>query len=451
LDLSDNRLTSLNDGTFAGLHLHQLFLNGNKRLVLNSGHPFANLTVFGLYLHDCRLTRVDLDILAPLDGSLRVLWLSENRLHRLDPALSRLFASLNHFRVADNRLHCNCELFWLWRLYDEQRRRTNINLMLEESPECSSPAWLRGRHFDEVSEADLRCRAPTLADVEVTLTDGDDDDVSQSSAHRRLVLRCTAIGDPTPNVHWIRAPPTTDELLLPTSMTQDAVDDMAEALLVLNGDDVQSASPDSRAFTCVANNIVGNVTVTVRRIPQAWKVAAGSEQDDGVAPRYTYVSSGMAEVTGMDERRVIIQRSRFSSDLTTRSTGGSVDACSVLSENGTDSSQLSWSRELCGGRDRRLRASSTLDRRGVQSSAESHDRRQYAVKHLVVAVLLTVLLTATTVVAVVAICLRHRCRSNSTAVPPHQRPITDNAAQLTASATAPVYDTVAHLTRKSLS
>ena len=98
LDLSDNLLGQLADGTFAGLRLHQLFLNGNRRLALDAGRPFADLTVSGLYLHDCRLARLDAGTLAPMTGSLRVLWLSENRLSRLDPALSGLFASLDHFR-----------------------------------------------------------------------------------------------------------------------------------------------------------------------------------------------------------------------------------------------------------------------------------------------------------------------------------------------------------------
>ena len=448
LDLSDNRLATLSDGTFAGLHLHQLFLNGNQRLVLDGGRPFANMTVFGLYLHDCRLTRIDVGTVASLDGSLRVLWLSENRLNRLDPALSPLFASLDHFRLADNRLHCNCELSWLWRLYDEQRRRSNEDPMSEEVLECASPASLRGRHFDELSEDDFRCRAPTLADVEVTLIEEDyDDDVSQSSRHRRLVLRCTATGDPTPNVYWIR--PSHRTVLPPTSMIQkDAVDDVSEALLVLNDDGVQSTSPERRLFTCVASNVVGNVTLTVRSVLRTWEVAADTENNEA-SPSYTYVNGDVAEVSAIDDRRLLIQRNRLSAEMTSsRSVGRSGYACSVLSENRTQSSS---SHELCGGRDRRLRASSPLERHGAQSSAGSDDVWQFGVAHLVAAVVATVLLTAMSVVTVVVICLRHHGRSTRKAVPQHPRPATERAGRRTVSATTLVYDTVARLTRKSLS
>ena len=442
LDLSDNRLTTLSDGTFAGLHLHQLFLNGNHRLVLDGGRPFANLTVFGLYLHDCRLTRIDAGTVASLDGSLRVLWLSENRLSRLDSALGRLFASLDHFRLADNRLHCNCELSWLWRLHDEYRRRRNENPMSEEAPECVSPTSLRGQNFDELRQDDLRCQAPTLADIEVTLID-DDDDVGQSSGHRRLLLRCTATGDPTPNVYWIRTsttaslPPTTSSMI-----RKDSTDDVGEALLVLNDDDVQSTSPEHRSFTCVASNVVGEVTLTVRRVLRTLKVAADIENDEA-APRYTYINGDVAEMSAVNDRRLLIQRNRFSAKMSTESVDRSRFACSVLSENRANSS----SGELCGGRDRRLRAS---DGHSDQSFAESDDTRQFRLAHLLTAVMLTVLLTATSVVGVVAVCLRHHSRSTS-AQPQQPRTTTDNASRQTVSATALVYDTVAHLTRKSLS
>jgi len=447
LDLSDNRLTSLSDATFAGLRLHQLFLNGNQRLELNGGRPFANLTVFGLYLHDCRLTRVDVETLAQLDGYLRVLWLSDNQLGTLDPQLSRLFASLDHFRLDDNRLHCNCELSWLWHIYDDQRRRRGEDLLLEEAPECTSPAWLRGRHFNDLSEDDLQCRAPTLADVEVTLMNDDDDDndAGQSSSRRRLVLRCSATGDPTPNVYWIRPSTSVSELLPPTSTTQkDVVNDVGEALLVLNDDDVQSTSPDSGAFTCVASNVVGNVTVTVLRVPHTWQVASGTDND--VAPPHI---NGVlqAEMTASDERRLLIHRNVIPAELTTRSLGGSGYACSFPSINGTNSSS---SLELCGGRDRRLRASSPLDLRGVQWSTASDDVRQYGLKHLVAAVVVTVLLTVTAVVAAVAVWMRHGDRSSSAVQSQHQRPVTDDAAgQVVSAATTSVCDTVVRLNRKA--
>jgi len=462
LDLSDNRLTSLSDATFAGLHLHQLFLNGNQRLALNVGRPFANLTVFGLYLHDCQLTRVDARTLAPLDGSLRVLWLSENRLSRLDPALGGLFRSLDHFRLTDNRLHCNCELSWLWRAYDEQRRRRGKDLMAEEAPECLSPASLRGRHFGELSDGDLRCSTPTLADVEVMLIDDDDDndddaDAGQSSGRRSLVLRCTATGDPTPNVIWIKPSTSSSRLPPPTSSTKnDTVDDVGDAVLVLNDEDVQLTSLEDSTYTCVASNVVGNATVTVRQVLRMWNIAGDDENDElEIGP--PYFDDNVAELTGVeDERRLLMHRNVVSSELNTSSAGGTDFTCIFSSVNGTDLFQSSsyYYHELCGGRDRRLRASSSLDGRRVQSSSSASDERQYGVKYLVAAIVVTVLLTAISAVAAVSVWLRRTggistC-SGGGAELQHQQPVTvpDGASRPTVSATTSVCDTVVQLTRK---
>ena len=447
LDLSDNRLTTLSDGTFSGHHLHQLFLNGNQRLQLDSGRPFANLTVSGLYLHDCRLRRINAGVLEPLIGSLRVLWLSENRLTGLDPVLRRLFASVEHFHLADNRLHCNCELSWLWRVYDERRRRGDTDLQSEDGAECASPPSLRGRHLGELNEDDLRCRAPTLADVEVTLRAEDNSDDRASGRRRRLMLRCTATGDPTPDVRWIKPPTFTGRLPPPgESMTpEEIVYDVGEAMLVLNDDDgVQSTSPESRAFTCVASNVVGNVTLTVRRVLRAWEVA---DTEDNEVPRYVYSNGGdgVTETSPIDERQLFILRNRFSAEWTAKFE----KACGDLLSN---SSQSSSGHDLCAGRDRRLRASSPVDQRDAKSSLRSDDVRQYGVKHLVAAVLVTGLLTAAAVVAAAAICLRHCGHSTFSAaasVTRHSRPVTNNAGERTVLVTASVRDTVAYLSSKS--
>jgi len=440
LDLSDNRLGTLGDGTFAGLRLHQLFLNGNRRLTLDGGRPFADLAVSGLYLHDCRLSRLDAGTVAPLVGSLRVLWLSENRLSRLDPELGGLFESLDHFRLIGNRLHCNCEQSWLWRCYDEQRRRRNRDPLSEDAPECVSPASLRGRHFGELREDDLRCQAPTFADVEVTSID-DDDDVGQSPGRRLMLLRCTATGDPTPDVSWIASTSAASRHPLATSATQrDASDDIGEALLVLNDDEVRSTS----AFTCVASNVVGNASLTVRRVPRTWRNVAVDTENDEVAPRYKYDTGDVEDVSHAEKYRLLMRRNISSAEWT--------EACGVLAKNGMDSDEFSSSDELCGGGERRLRASLSPDRHRVTPPSGSGELRQYGVEYLVAAVLVTVLLTLVLVVAVAAVCMRcRRGTSTSAIVMRHPHPVTDNVGGRTTSPTTLGCDTVAYLTRKSLS
>ena len=209
-----------------------------------------------------------------------------------------------------------------------------------------------------------------------------------------------------------------------------------------DNDDVQLISPERRMLTCVASNVVGSATLTVRGVPRSSEKITTDSVSDKAAPRYTHIDGDVAEASAVN-----VQRNRLSAEL--NSTGSPVDACSALfSENESDSS--AQSDEPCGGGgDERLRASLQLQRDGI---ASSDDVRQFRVVHVVTAVLLTVLLTAAPVIAVVAVCLHHHApRPTGAATPQRSQPAADSVHIQTVSATTLVYDTVAHLTQKSLS
>ena len=70
LDLSNNRLGSLDPQTFEGSSLHHLFLNGNRGIRLGPD-SFSGLGTAGLYLHDCGLDGVRAEVLSPIADSRR--------------------------------------------------------------------------------------------------------------------------------------------------------------------------------------------------------------------------------------------------------------------------------------------------------------------------------------------------------------------------------------------
>jgi hypothetical protein len=80
----------ITDNTFRGLTLDHLFLNGNRQIQLEPG-SFEGLVTAGLYLHDCSIKSIRSDVLAPLNVTLRNLWLNGNELDRLDKCVCPVF------------------------------------------------------------------------------------------------------------------------------------------------------------------------------------------------------------------------------------------------------------------------------------------------------------------------------------------------------------------------
>ncbi|XP_076128547.1 leucine-rich repeat and fibronectin type-III domain-containing protein 2 isoform X3 [Alosa pseudoharengus] len=219
LDLSYNNLRGLPWDTIRQMvNLHQLSLDHNLLDYIPEG------------------TFVDLERLARLD-------LTSNRLQKLppDPIFARAqdlalsttpFAPQLSLSIGGNPLHCNCELLWFRRLERDDDLET-----------CASPPGLKGRYFWNVREEEFQCEQPLIT----------------QHTHRMLVLegqtaslRCEAVGDPTPTIHWI-AP---DERLLGNS---------SRTVLYANGtlDITITTSKDYGTFTCIAANVAGESTATV--------------------------------------------------------------------------------------------------------------------------------------------------------------------------------------------
>lgn len=247
LDLSNNRIRALATGTFAGLTLQHLFLNGNRHIQLVPG-SFNQLVTTGLYLHDCSLSRLPAEVLTPLNATLRYLWLNGNELTLVDVGLRPLFNSLSHLRLGSNPLHCNCETMWLKETFDQ----SPDTFRGAAAPSCLTPARLRGRYFADLRPTDFRCRAPAFSDIETAFG-------ADAGGAR---LRCTAVGDPAPTLYWIQ--PSGKTTRYPAPVGDDARRNVG--LLTVHESDSTGGSDASSLFgmyICVANNEAGNVTLTI--------------------------------------------------------------------------------------------------------------------------------------------------------------------------------------------
>jgi len=217
-----------------------------------SAGSFAGLVTVGLYLHDCSLTDISVDLLAPLNSTLRYLWLNGNELDHFDVQLADFFSPLHHLRLGSNPLRCDCGAAWLRSFFDRHVDAFRGAL----PPSCFRPARLRGRQLGDVDPADLRCRPPSFTALDFRF------DVPDGRVSRRRLL-CAAVGDPTPTLYWIQPSGRTTRYERPTRNGDDV--EQVEAVLDLTSgsDDDEDDTSSSGLYTCIANNNVGNVTMTV--------------------------------------------------------------------------------------------------------------------------------------------------------------------------------------------
>ncbi|KAM4633615.1 leucine-rich repeat and fibronectin type-III domain-containing protein 2 [Polymixia lowei] len=219
LDLSYNNLISLPwDSVRQMVNLHQLSLDHNLLYFIPEG------------------TFVDLERLARLD-------LTSNRLQKLppDPIFARAqdtmilttpYAPQLSLSLGGNPLHCNCEMLWLRRLERDDDLET-----------CASPPSLKGRYFWYVKEEEFICQPPLIT----------------QHTHRMLVLegqtaslRCEAVGDPNPTIHWI----SPDDRLLGNSSRTSVFSNGTLSITI-------TTSKDYGTFTCIAANVAGESTASV--------------------------------------------------------------------------------------------------------------------------------------------------------------------------------------------
>ncbi|KAF2988273.1 hypothetical protein EK904_001927 [Melospiza melodia maxima] len=274
LDLSYNNLRSIPwESIRKMINLHQLSLDHNLIDYITEG------------------TFADLQKLARLD-------LTSNRLQKLppDPIFARSqviplvvtpFSPPLSLSFGGNPLHCNCELLWLRRLDRDDDMET-----------CASPPSLKGRYFWYVREEEFVCEPPLIT----------------QHTHKLLVLegqtatlKCKAIGDPTPIIHWV-AP---DDRLIGNSSRTAVYDNGTLDIHI-------TTSKDYGTFTCIAANAAGESTATIElSIVQLPHLSNGTGKAAPPKSRLSDITSSTksnrGETKGPPERAVLV------SDVTTTS------------------------------------------------------------------------------------------------------------------------------------
>ncbi|XP_073718896.1 leucine-rich repeat and fibronectin type III domain-containing protein 1-like [Misgurnus anguillicaudatus] len=179
-----------------------------------------------------------------------------------------------------NPLHCNCELLWLRRLTREDDLET-----------CASPEHLMDKYFWSIQEEEFICEPPLITKHQVTK--------SYVMEGQGVTLKCKAMGDPEPAIHW-RFP---DGKL---------VHNNSRTILYENGtlDILITTLKDSGAFNCVASNAAGIATaaVEVTMIPLPLFVnntGHMKEADPGLSDITTSTKSGNNDTKSQNKRVVV--------------------------------------------------------------------------------------------------------------------------------------------------
>ncbi|XP_045919739.1 leucine-rich repeat and fibronectin type-III domain-containing protein 4 [Micropterus dolomieu] len=319
LHLDGNRLTTLGPRDLAGLvNLQHLIINNNQ-LVKVSSQAFDDflLTLEDLDMSYNNLRRVPWESIQNM-ASLHTLNLDHNlidhiaegvfgelyKLARLDMTSNRLrtlppdplfarsqtgaisptpYNAVISLNFGGNPLHCNCELLWLRRLIRGDDMET-----------CATPAHLAGRYFWSIPEEEFTCEPPLITrhTHKLWVLEG-----------QRATLKCRAIGDPEPVVHWV----SPDDRIIANSSRTSSFSNGTLDLLV-------TVARDDGAYTCIAINAAGEATATVdlKIIPLPHRGGAGG-------------NTGNNNVNTKNNRNVtngILRTDPGSSDISTGKNGG---------------------------------------------------------------------------------------------------------------------------------
>lgn len=268
LHLDGNRLTELGPRDLVGmLNLQHLILNNNQ-LINISSEAFDDflLTLEDLDLSYNNLRKAPWDAIQNM-GSLHTLNLDHNlidqiaegsfselyKLARLDMTSNRLqtlppdqlfarsqtgvisptpYNAVINLNFGGNPLHCNCELLWLRRLIRSDDMET-----------CATPLHLAGRYFWSIPEEEFTCEPPLITrhTHKLWVLEG-----------QKATLKCRAIGDPEPVVHWVSPD---DRIIGNSSRTTSYRNGTLELLVTVARDD--------GTYTCIAINAAGEATSLV--------------------------------------------------------------------------------------------------------------------------------------------------------------------------------------------
>ncbi|XP_038643282.1 leucine-rich repeat and fibronectin type-III domain-containing protein 2-like [Scyliorhinus canicula] len=265
LHLDSNRLTAIQEDNLSGLvNLQHLIINNNQLVsIVSTAFDDFVLTLEDLDLSFNNLQTVPWEAIQSM-VNLHMLNLDHNLLHyimagtfaelfklaRLDMTSNRLqtlppdslfarsqtgvisptpYTSTITLNFGGNPLHCNCELLWLRRLVREDDMET-----------CATPSHLAGKYFWYIPEEEFICEPPLITrhTHKIWILEG-----------QRATLKCRAIGDPEPIIHWV-------------SPEDKIVSNSSRMTSYRNGtlDILVATVRDDGSYTCFATNAAGEST-----------------------------------------------------------------------------------------------------------------------------------------------------------------------------------------------
>uniref|UniRef100_H3BAI8 Zgc:172282 n=2 Tax=Latimeria chalumnae TaxID=7897 RepID=H3BAI8_LATCH len=328
LHLDSNRLISMNDEHFKGLaNLRHLILSNNQlqdissrcfddftgtledldlsynnlvnipweaigRLTnvntLNLDHNLIDYVPEGIFSHLHKLARLDM---------------TSNKLKKIppDPLFLRIpvYAKSKGSPLSSlvlsfggNPLHCNCELLWLRRLTREDDLET-----------CASPPELMGKYFWTIPENDFVCDPPVITRHTNKM---------YAMEGQSMTLKCKAIGDPDPSIHWVSPQ---GKLISNTSRTITYDSGSLDVLI--------TTVKDTGFFTCIASNAAGESTAPVEVIVNPLPHLANRTNvkvpetgpSDILTPARSGSSPGVNETKAQPDTKVVADKLTTSSAL----------------------------------------------------------------------------------------------------------------------------------------
>ncbi|KAL7053499.1 hypothetical protein AAHC03_027073 [Spirometra sp. Aus1] len=237
LDLSKNRLTYIEPGTFKGLKLTKLILSDNPGLQLPNG-VFSGASIITFAARSCGLKSLAFKLFEKTNT--KHINVANNHIQTLSSEFLSIIQSQQDstkehdwgsIDLTNNSLICDCNLLWLSQIMETQRRvfedrvlygdastqlgngprslrntRTTPPVgdgssignteekarpMYQMNITCHTPRWLVKRRFPLPSEFD--CPAPRVVGIDIAMI---------GRALNIVQLTCHARGRPTPNVAW---------------------------------------------------------------------------------------------------------------------------------------------------------------------------------------------------------------------------------------------------------
>lgn len=280
VDLSDNQLSLISQGTFSGNdRLKVLILNGNPLKELPS-EQFPQLPhLRSLEIENCKLQTIHKNAFVNL-RQLERLSLRNNLLKTLSDIVFKPIVKLKSLALENNPWKCDCKLRSL-------RNWFLLSKLHSVSLHCTEPESLKQKIWEEVDPREFACPPSVYVSTKMV----------QRDIGENVTFTCLAKGDPDPNVTWYFNGHQIDHQNT-TNADQLFVVETDEGLLEkwINITLVNLTDANAGEYTCVAKNFVGKSSHNVSLVLPQVVTATTLSKADLYSPLVGLVCGGIATV-----------------------------------------------------------------------------------------------------------------------------------------------------------